>query len=184
MNNNAYNQLFAGFTEGEKEELIISDHEIDSIYTFGGITSVLNEKGEVKITSSGGNPDYAVIKQIMDDIGMSNWDGKTIIVIANRNQVMVEKERTLGYNKGNYTVIYNSASNDFPTYTHELGHAFGLLHPFSDNDDNKKTIPLIQKGTSQNYMDYSPIINMFWKWQWDILRREIGKPDENKERKK
>jgi hypothetical protein len=31
-------------------------------------------------------------------------------------------------------------------------------------------------------MDYSTLTNMFWKWQWDILRREIGKPqkpDEN-----
>jgi hypothetical protein len=27
-------------------------------------------------------------------------------------------------------------------------------------------------------MDYSPIINMFWKWQWEILRKEIGKPQE------
>jgi hypothetical protein len=33
-------------------------------------------------------------------------------------------------------------------------------------------------------MDYSPIINMFWKWQWDILRKNIGVVGDGQEEEK
>ena len=40
----------------------------------------------------------------------------------------------------------------------------GLLHPFPD---------LIPEGSSRNFMDYIDNPNMFWKWQWNIVRERI-----------
>ena len=42
--------------------------------------------------------------------------------------------------------------------THEMGHTFGLDHPFGSNG--------IIQGSSTNFMDYTFNRNMFWYWQW------------------
>ncbi|MDR0558700.1 MAG: hypothetical protein LBG92_00890 [Prevotellaceae bacterium] len=181
MNNRAYNQLFAEFSGSEKEELVISDAEIESTYkNYGEINSVLNDLGEIKSQKG-----MTAIDAKIQEKGINKWTGKTIIVIANRNHEKEGNHRTQGFNNGIYSIIYNSAILDYTTYVHELGHAFGLEHPFpeTDKDGTPKThlMPDIQQGTSRNFMDYAPVTDMFWKWQWDDLRKEIGKEGDDNE---
>jgi hypothetical protein len=55
---------------------------------------------------------------------------------------------------------------------HEPGHVFGLGEAFDEGD--KEHDPYnIPRGTSRNFMDYSLVTDMFWKWQWDELRNNI-----------
>jgi hypothetical protein len=179
MNNKAFNQLFVKFTVGKSMEILITDEQIN-VYnenqSWYNKMDVLNSNGEIK--QYGRNtPELDIIEHYLSkDKNFQTWNKneKIIFVIANRNKETVGNSRTDGYQPGdypNYCVLLHSGSLDHTTYVHEFGHIFGLEHPFED-----KPIKLIDKGTSQNYMDYVKKSNMFWRWQWDILRESIARP--------
>ncbi len=63
----------------------------------------------------------------------------------------------------NYLVIYYNAKENYDTYIHELGHNFGLQHPFGQ-------FPNIQKYSTKNIMDYESGRNYFWQWQCKQIR--------------
>jgi hypothetical protein len=188
MNIKAYNQALIKFEPGGAEELIISNSLLMknlSAATLHNIQQLFNNSGEINFVNV--TPHLKIIDTIMNvDNRFANWkNDKIIIVIANR---VVKQDydgsRTLGFtetygdNTGYYSIMYHNAFDDYYTYTHELGHALGLKHPFSDkiaNHNVGKPMPLIPQGNSRNFMDYSSYSDMFWKWQWKIIRKNAGK---------
>jgi hypothetical protein len=72
-------------------------------------------------------------------------------------------------------VLYDTHNNS--TTTHELLHAMGLYHTFSNDGDFT-----FKKGETENIMDYSHLDEYgnknrisTWKWQWSILRKKLTK---------
>ena len=55
---------------------------------------------------------------------------------------------------------------------HELFHAFGLHHTWSEDSKNKHRFT---KNKTENLMDYSDTRIATWKWQWDIIRKKLSK---------
>jgi hypothetical protein len=187
INNRAFNQAFVGFSRGRVGELRISDEKLREYLETQYIAyeETFNNQGELQFQRA--HPELnMIIRAMSEDSQFSNWVGEnTIIVIANRNKAAAGNERTMGYNlvdaekKYYYNVIFSNSSNDYTTYVHELGHLLGLLHPFRENtpDDARKTQPLIPRGSSQNFMDYTRNPNMFWRWQWENLMDFFNNPE-------
>ncbi|MDO4250240.1 MAG: hypothetical protein Q4C68_01875 [Moraxella sp.] len=70
----------------------------------------------------------------------------------------------------NYVVIYrntDSSNNETRTILHELGHSFGLEHPFQDYISNL----LFEELHTDNLMDYNSGITLN-KYQWDIISND------------
>ena len=61
-----------------------------------------------------------------------------------------------------FVIMSYKAKNIYELYTHELGHNNRLWHPV-----NSVKIPI---KSTQNYMDYSYKLNMFWRWQGIKMR--------------
>lgn len=63
------------------------------------------------------------------------------------------------------------------TPVHEAFHALGLLHTFYDLSDvwftHRFKRYFFKKESTCNIMDYSTERNFLYKWQWDLIRKEI-----------
>jgi hypothetical protein len=175
LNNRAYNQCFVSFTDGEKGELSISNTELESFIetrmsgsVITSVADLFNEQGEIKLYSKMKSENAIIGTYLQENPEYANWkeNGKTIIIIANRNKEQDTDGRTLGYALNNNNIfLFCNGSLDYANHTHEIGHLLGLEHSF-DPPYN------ILKGATNNFMDYAPNINMFWKWQWDELRKK------------
>jgi hypothetical protein len=64
-------------------------------------------------------------------------------------------------NTGYSIVIFKSNIGHWESFVHETGHTFGLQHPFDSQP--------YRQGSTSNFMDYTPKMDMFWKWQWNII---------------
>ena len=90
---------------------------------------------------------------------------RVIFLINNRDMIGVK-----GYaprppvrdSKGYSVVMLKSYIAKWETFVHEIGHTYSLKHPFDMSNQYRK-------GSTTNFMDYSPKINMFWKWQWETI---------------
>ena len=85
---------------------------------------------------------------------------------------------------GNAYIIYATALQSKSTVIHEGAHSFSLTHTFQEGAHNSPHI--FYKGFTDNVMDYvnqvgvstrNPFerndkMNCFFKWQWDIMRRD------------
>jgi hypothetical protein len=74
---------------------------------------------------------------------------------------------------GTVSVIFKPHVTDWEIFVHELGHTFGLRHPFDE--------PAFREGSTRNFMDYIRNPNMFWRWQWIDLRDFFTKPQRDEE---
>ncbi len=85
---------------------------------------------------------------------------------------------------GNAYIVYATALSTKRTVLHEGAHSFSLTHTFQEG--NIASPHIFYKGFSDNIMDYvnqvgvrtrNPFeandkMNCFFKWQWDIMRRD------------
>ncbi len=86
---------------------------------------------------------------------------------------------------GDMVIVFGSAQEHYVyiyACPHELGHSFGLPHTFEINTRYHK----FHRGLTENYMDYlqaddgrpnpffkeSKSVFTFYKWQWDIMRKD------------
>jgi hypothetical protein len=165
LNNNSFNQAFFQFKYGNYSELTISDEQIQAKgISFDTTTNKLD---------GAENNRYSILELLETEYkktgGTIENDQRIIFLINNREM----NGNVLGYasspkthdNKGYSTVVMNKALTDWETITHELGHTFGLLHPFD-------TAGFVQ-GSSANFMDYSSRKKMFWLWQCKIINIEF-----------
>lgn len=85
---------------------------------------------------------------------------------------------------GNAYIIYATALQSKRTVIHEGAHSFSLTHTFQEGTHSSPYV--FYKGFTDNFMDYvnqagvstrNPFekndkMNCFFKWQWDIMRRD------------
>lgn len=65
-------------------------------------------------------------------------------------------------------LVFSSTTRRKTALVHELLHGLGLQHSFG-NDSNFT----LSKGKTDNIMDYLDTRRTIWKWQWDIIRKNI-----------
>ena len=97
---------------------------------------------------------------------------------------------------GKEVMIFESGLTDDYTVVHEVGHSFSLFHTFDSNSPH-----IFYKGYTDNYMDYifhrgvnqtfnqevdvyneyypnkdycKSKMHSFFKWQWDLMRKDLG----------
>jgi DNA-binding ferritin-like protein (Dps family) len=192
FNHNAFNQSYINIVSGNKYEIQITDDMIskyiyDATY-YDSFSQLLNEAGEIKDFSSISLKTLimtVIDKEFSNIINNIETKGKNIVVIANRNKEMNKGIRSEAFaitdeivdnnvHIGKYIIVFNSSLNDYATYTHEIAHLLGLCHSFQDDKESYNIGPFVPINTTQNYMDYAPIQNMFWKWQWNIIRHYVN----------
>jgi len=89
-----------------------------------------------------------------------------------------EKIETIaGYSSSEGAIILFSISDNY-TCTHELCHAIGLDHSFSNAEANNNKFTF-KVSKTDNIMDYSSASDAnkrfsFWKWQWGTLQSKIS----------
>ncbi len=159
----------------------------EKVLSFFGLVQIFNEKwviedssGSKAILTYGKNKtihEFLEEKFAEDNPGMEDWFKVFFF------------EELGGYYNGNDYRGLNGGARDIPsksvalykthntsTTTHELLHAIGLYHSFS----NSGTFTY-KKNTTDNIMDYShqnnPPIDRIstWKWQWEKLQSAIPK---------
>jgi hypothetical protein len=165
LNNNSFNQAFLQFEYKEYSELMINDEQIQA----KGI-SFDTTANKLDGAESNRSNILELLETEYKKTGGTIENNQRIIFLINNREM---NGNVLGYasspetrdNKGYSTVVMNKALTDWETITHELGHTFGLLHPFD-------TAGFVQ-GSSANFMDYSSRKKMFWLWQCKIINTEF-----------
>jgi hypothetical protein len=157
LNEKAYNQAFIQFSTGVQ----FSSMQLNSL---GNVQ--IDGNGDIIDNDPNEKELYDLLKNAVSPAPGS--DDYIVFVINNRDFVKgSNNERTYGFaNNGNhYVVLLKSGNEEWETVAHELGHCLKLDHPFKPQYN-------IPKGYTNNYMDYAVKTNMFWQWQWDILRTQ------------
>ena len=153
FNQNSFNQAFVQFFNSniELNSLTVTQSEINA----KGITP---QNINLQLDSLSRNRTKIADLLKSKYAGSSDANERIIFLINNREMVDVVG---FGDTPGNRIVLFKSALTNRNAFVHEIGHTFGLKHPFD-------TTGFI-KGNSTNFMDYTSKRNMFWYWQWKII---------------
>jgi hypothetical protein len=144
FNNNSYNQAFINW-----------GFSTDSINLQANIAHIRT------LTTDTGYYNYLIREY--KNRGKGNSPNHHYIFISDRtspkNNGLGGLSPSLNYTQTNptFAMIFFNAKDKKSTYVHEIGHTLTL-------EDLSKQYPSIKKST-ENFMDYIEIRNMFWKWQ-------------------
>jgi hypothetical protein len=157
LNSHSFNQAFTQVQHKGSSDLTIDSALIDRKgikYIASQLENIDENKGAIRDLLES---EYKKAGGTIDE------DERILFLINNRQMIDVggyapySRKPDAGYS----IVIFKSNANNWETFVHEIGHTFGLEHPF----DDKSYI----KGSTTNFMDYTPKMDMFWKWQWKII---------------
>jgi len=70
------------------------------------------------------------------------------------------------------SIVFKGAHITTPA--HELFHALGLPHTFNGNED-QGALYTYEDGKTNNIMDYSPINNSLFEWQWYAINKFLNR---------
>jgi hypothetical protein len=149
FNKNSYNQAFIKWT-----------FAIDSINLQANAAHIQ--------TLTSDNAYFSYLRSAYQNLGNGRAANHHYIFISDRastsNNGMGQRAPNLNYVQGNpiFTVIFFNAKDRKSTYVHEIGHTLTL-------QDINTQYPNIKKST-ENFMDYIEIRNMFWIWQIKLIR--------------
>ncbi|MDR3217495.1 MAG: zinc-dependent metalloprotease, partial [Dysgonamonadaceae bacterium] len=155
LNLNSFNQAFIQLNNNNKnkfDSLKITESEISGeriTSTSFVLDSLTNNRSKIRDLLE------TKYKAKGNTIGRNE---RIIFLINNR-----EMDQTSGFSNATTKsiAIFKSALTNWETLTHEMGHTFGLVHPFGTQG--------FTEGSSTNFMDYANKRNMFWYWQWKII---------------
>jgi hypothetical protein len=163
FNNKSYNQAFLKFknvNEGVLDILTVSDSLINS-------TGIAFDKTSNKLDSLSKNTKQ--IRELLESEYKKKYKTTlTHIIFVINNREMVGNVGGFGSQNTSVVLFLPTVGDQWRHYIHEIGHTLGLSHPFEMNSQ-------YHKGSTPNFMDYSPTQNMFWKWQWETINKNFNK---------
>jgi hypothetical protein len=158
LNNKAYNQSFIQFGDNVQFSRL-------TIPNLGNVQ--VDAEGDIIESDPNEKNLYNLLVNATTAASNSGATDYIIFIINNRNYAKRPNGgRVSGFSMNKDVVLLKMSNEDWETVVHELGHCLDLKHPFAEYPND------INEGDTNNYMDYSPKINMFWKWQWDIMRKK------------